>query len=629
MRTRKSFHIQSRSSIIAAMILLACTAMLNAQPFTKITTGQIATDARDASGASWIDYDGDGDLDLFTSNRSIGNYLYRNEGNSSFPRVNVGSLTTISSIGNSWADYDNDGDLDAMTVGVASALHQNQGNGNFVDVSVSALGLSNAALAGWGCAWADFDNDRHVDLVIAHVAGAVGNATPRPNFLFRNRGDGTFARITDSPVVMGLGPFTVPTWSDFDQDGDQDLFIASGPSNGTVAPDYLYRNQLKQTGAATFERINDAPIGTTLADGQVWNWIDYDNDGDLDAYLTNFIGNVAAGLRNFLYRNDGGTYTSITTGAIATDPGLSLGQVWGDFDNDGDLDVFVAEDNNNGAANKFYQNNGAGTFTRIFTPPFTTDIAPSWGATSGDFDNDGDLDLFVPNVFRPPVQALPHFYRNDLSNDNRWVKLKLVGTSSNRDGIDAKIRAKATINGSTYWQLREASSQNTFCGQNSPEIHFGFGDAADIDSLRIEWPLGQVDVYANVQTNTVYEAVEGAGLNPLTTAVEDNSPAIPLGFALEQNYPNPFSANGAFGNPTTRIAFALPTSSRVTLTVFDVNGRVVTELIRNQLQTAGRHEVSFSTNDLASGIYFYKLEAVTSNGSLPQFVETKTMTYLK
>ncbi len=620
MRKRKSFHTQYRSSIVAAMILFACTTMLNAQPFTKITTGQIATDVRDASGASWIDYDNDGDLDLFTSNRAVGNYLYRNEGNGNFPRVNAGSLTTINSIGNSWADYDNDGDLDAFTVGFSSVLHRNQGNGTFVNVTTNALGLATTSLVGWGCAWADFDNDRHVDLVIAHAAGSFG--TSLPNFLFRNKGDGTFERITNSPVVTGLAPYTVPTWSDFDQDGDQDLFIGSGPANGTRARDYLYRNQLKQTGAATFERINEAPIGTDLADGQVWNWIDYDNDGDLDAYLTNYIGNVAAGLRNFLYRNDSGRYTSITSGAIATDAGLSLAQVWGDFDNDGDLDVFVAEDNNNGAANKFYQNNGNGTFTRILTAPFTTDIAPSWGATGGDFDNDGDLDLFVPNVFRPAIQAPPHFYRNDLSNNNRWVKLKLVGTSSNRDGLGAKIRAKATINGKAYWQLREASSQNTFCGQNSPEIHFGFGDAAGIDSLRIEWPLGRVDVYANVQTNTVYEAVEGAGLNPLTTAVDDESPAIPLGFALEQNYPNPF-------NPTTRIAFALPVASRVTLTVFDVNGRIVTELLRNQLETAGRHEMSFSSNDLASGSYFYKLEAVPANRSLPRFVETKIMTSLK
>lgn len=615
---KRAFRAFNQSLLCTAIIMLVSNAMLNAQPFTKIAAGQIATDLRDASGASWIDYDGDGDLDLLTSNRAVANYLYRNAGNGSFSRVNAGTLTSINSIGNSWADYDNDGDLDVFTAGPSSVLHRNQGNGTFVNVTTVALGLASSNLAGWACAWADFDNDGFVDLVIAHPAGFVGGAS-LPNFLFRNKGDGTFERIINSPVVTGFAPYTVPTWSDFDQDGDQDLFIGAGPANGTRARDYLYRNQLKQTGTTTFERITESPIATDLLDGQVWNWIDYDNDGDLDGYVTNYWGGLNSGLRNFFYRNDGGSYTSLTSGAIATDAGLSLGQVWGDFDNDGDLDVFLAEDNVNGAANKFYQNNGNGTFTRIFTAPFTTDIAPSWGATGGDFDNDGDLDLFVPNVFRPPAQAPPHFYRNDLDNDNHWMKLKLVGTNSNRSGIGAKIRAKATINGNSFWQLREASSQNTFCGQNSPEIHFGFGDAASIDSLRIEWPLGQVDVYTNVQTNTVYEAVEGTGLNPPTTTVADESPDGPLGFALKQNYPNPF-------NPSTVINFQLPVSGKVKLAIYNIAGQLVRTLLDGSA-AAGAHSAAWDGRDtrgqiVASGVYVYKLE-------MGEFVETKKMSLVR
>ena len=137
--SNQAFRAFKEIFLCAAIILFASNVVLNAQPFTKITSGAIATDVRDASGASWIDYDGDGDLDLFTSNRIIGNYLYRNEGNGSLPRVNAGSLTTISSFGNSWADYDNDGDLDVMTVGIVSALHRNEGNGSFTDVSNSAV----------------------------------------------------------------------------------------------------------------------------------------------------------------------------------------------------------------------------------------------------------------------------------------------------------------------------------------------------------------------------------------------------------------------------------------------------------------------------------------------------------
>lgn len=177
-----------------------------------------------------------------------------------------------------------------------------------------------------------------------------------------------------------------------------------------------------------------------------------------------------------------------------------------------------------------------------------------------------------------------------------------------------KIRAKATINGSTYWQLREASSQNTFCGQNSPEIHFGFADAMKIDSLRLEWPSGQVDVYTNVQTNTVYRAVEGAGLNPLTTEVGDESSAIPLNFTLEQNYPNPF-------NPSTVISFQLPVSSHVTLKVFDVNGREVATLIDEEM-SAGTHTVTFAPRDFTGGVYFYKIAA-------GEFTQTRKAVLLK
>jgi hypothetical protein len=175
--------------------------------------------------------------------------------------------------------------------------------------------------------------------------------------------------------------------------------------------------------------------------------------------------------------------------------------------------------------------------------------------------------------------------------------------------------------------LREASSQNTFCGQNSPEIHFGFGDAANIDSLRVEWPLGQIDVYTGVQTNTVYAAVEGEGLNPLITAVEDESPAVLLGFALEQNYPNPFSQIPRFaGNPSTVISFQLPVSSKVRLAIYSITGQLVRTLVDRGV-AAGAHSAAWDgRNDhghmVASGVYVYKLEAGA-------FVETRKMSFVR
>jgi len=142
-----------------------------------------------------------------------------------------------------------------------------------------------------GGAWGDLDNDGDLDLAVTHPAGFVPGA-PTTNHLYLNNGapNYTFTRVTTGPIVTGLSSYTVGTWSDYDNDGDIDYFVGAGPANGTTQPDFLYRNLLKETGTATFERITDAPIATDQQDGQVWNWIDYDNDGDLDAYVTNWGG---------------------------------------------------------------------------------------------------------------------------------------------------------------------------------------------------------------------------------------------------------------------------------------------------------------------------------------------------
>ena len=239
----------------------------------------------------------------------------------------------------------------------------------------------------------DVNRDGWPDIYVAND----GN----PNQLWINDGQGNFenraviwgcAVNLNGTAEAGMGVDI----ADCDQDGDPDLFIGSGPATATPGPDFLYRNMLTETGTATFERITEGPLASATRDGQIINWIDYDNDGDLDAFITNWGGGMG-GRADELFRNDEGRLTKITTGSLVTDRAVSLASVWGDFDNDGDQDVFITDGNAN-QTNRFYENNGDGTFTRLTAAPFSTDRSVSWGASAGDYDNDGDLDLFVANA---------------------------------------------------------------------------------------------------------------------------------------------------------------------------------------------------------------------------------------
>ncbi|MFC2085983.1 FG-GAP repeat domain-containing protein, partial [Bacteroidota bacterium] len=365
----------SSAALVVSLTVTTATTTIAQPNFSRVITGATTIDRANSNGAAWIDFDGDDDLDLFVANIGASpNFLYENDGKGLLERVLVGPVgtDTRSSRGLCWADYDNSGGLDLFVTGsgVSPMLYRNDGLGDLQSVNILTT-FGTTDLRGWACTWGDIDSDGYVDLVISHPAGFVGTPATS-NHLFRNNGDGTFARISDTPVSMGFAPYTVPTFSDFDLDGDLDLFIGSGPANGVPGPDFLYRNLLTETGSADFERITDGPLASTNRDGQVINWIDYDNDRDLDAYVTNWGGAGGTGMRDELFRNDAGTVVPITEGAIVTDKRVSLSNLWADFDNDGDLDVFVTDGSGSGT-NRLYDNNGDGTFRRLVTGPAAND----------------------------------------------------------------------------------------------------------------------------------------------------------------------------------------------------------------------------------------------------------------
>lgn len=584
----------SQRSVWYTLIVIACNALLSAQTFTRITdpsnpvvTGQ-GGGANVYPGAAWVDYDNDGDIDLF----ACPDRLFRNNGGGAFQEVfghGIGiGLLHVPANGVAFADMDNDGYIDCLYSGAASVVYRNNGPDSGFTFSPLTRGeIASVNNRGWAGTWGDFDNDGFVDPLITHPRGFVGTAIRNP--FFRNLGGGEFDRITTGDVEKDLAPYTVATWSDFDQDGDQDLFIGSGPA-GTPARDYLFRNMLKETGSASLVRINDGVLGTDLQDGQVWNWIDYDNDGDLDGYVTNY-GGVP---NNNLYRNDAGTYVRMTpgqVGPIVSSNNNSLSNIWVDFDNDGDLDCFVTRDSVRTCL--YYTNNGDGTFARNDTLPMVKEKARHIAAVAGDYDGDGDMDLFIISG-----GGANELYRNDQPAGNHWLIVTVKGSTLNRTAIGAKVRVKATVNGKSSWQIREVSAQNSFNGHNSHDLHFGLGNAAVADSIVIEWPSGERKVLIAVPANQHISALGVIPVSylrasffadivsdqvPFTVRFTDRSVGLPSGPA---NWAWDLNGDGITDSVSRHpsFTFTVPETSSVRLIVS--NGTQTDTLVRKRYITA-------------------------------------------
>ena len=546
--------------LTALLIFASCP--LHAQIFTKVTatSNPIVTDPVQTSyaGARWIDFDNDGLLDLFV----VRTGLYHNDGNGNFTKMTGTGIGLSTGIGNTWADVDNDGDIDCLLPGGnagGSKLFLNNGNNTFSKNSNGPFAVD-TSLRGWAASFGDYNNDGLTDLFIASPVGFASITDPC-KFLI-NAGGGDFVRVDTTVITDTVDAFTVPTWSDYDNDGDVDLFIGAGRVNGFLSRDYLFDNNHVQGSPTLFTRNNSSPLGNDLHDGQVWNWIDFDNDGDLDAFLTNYQGpNTGLGYQNEMYKNDNGTFIKLTVtdvGTIVSDIGTSLSSTWGDFDNDGDLDCVVT--NEAIQRNTYYRNNiiqGSTVFTKITNEPFVTTTGDHYCATSGDYDNDGDLDLFISG------NSDKGLFKNNTSQKD-FINIKLIGATSNKSGIGAKVRVKA--NG--IWQMREISSQNSFNGMNMLNAHFGFGTSGPnpliIDSIRIEWPSGTVDVCTQVISNIFYIANEGGCLTTNLATLKNSNKLIQN---LSIN-PNPVNDKLIFN-------FSLTQNSKIELTLTDVMGKVV------------------------------------------------------
>ena len=496
-------------------------------------------------GAAWGDYDNDGDLDLYVGADGP-NMLYRNDGQGVFADVTAqaGVAADCNTYGVAWADYDNDARLDLYIVCHSedqeadlehrahepNLLYRNNGDGTFTDVA-SQAGVD-VVSHGAGASWMDYDQDGHLDLYVANfgIADFVnGLGMPDGNFLFRNNGDGTFSDVTEKAGVRGVeGPVDfgayydlsqpavsaghtfVGLWLDYDNDGDADLLECNDMG---VSP--LYRNN----GDGTFSDVTDAAGLRRRGSCMGVSAGDYDRDGFLDIYWTNFD-------ENFLWHSNGnGTFTEIGEQAGVADPLVGWATEFVDFDNDGLLDIYVLngltgppveETGDEWSKPRFepnflYRNNGDGTFIDVTALAGFGDEAVGRGAAVADYDDDGDLDFYVVNADGPNI-----LYRNDIGNRNNWIKIGLLGTESNLKGIGARVEVTTP---DLATRIISPAAGSGYLGQGSTDLIIGLGTSGRAD-VKVRWPSGFVQDFWGARSNELIAAREGAleGSCPLVFA---------------------------------------------------------------------------------------------------------------
>jgi hypothetical protein len=568
-----------KSLRLVTFLALGANSLCAQSLFTQITTGPVVTTPSDSRSVNWADVNGDGFEDLFISNGPSGgqnNALYLNQGDGTFQAVSGDPIVQDGSPsdGATFADIDNDGDLDAFVVtwyGVVNYFYRNNG-ATFTRVADAVTG--SIGTYSETAAWGDYDNDGFVDVYITNSDG------DKRNMLYRNKGDDSFERITAGAWVTEADLSRCVNWVDYDNDGDSDLFV----TNESNQANDLFRNDDN----GSFTKIAAAPLTTSLRGSMSASWGDVDNDGDFDVVVAN--AGYFQTQNNQLFLNSNGNFTEMTSGQLVTDGGCSYGSAFGDVDNDGDLDLAVANGYCNGAiVNFLYLNDGAGNFTRATTETLNTPC--SFGLAFGDYDNDGFLDLAIATCKNATASPQPNnlLYRNN-GNDNNWLKIKLEGVVSNRAAIGTKVRIKTTAG----WQLRDISAQSGYNGQNSLVAHFGLAGANSVDSVTIEWPSGIRQHLTQVAANQQLFVVE-------EDATSLKAPALFQQFAV---HPNPAGSTFQLqGN----LEQALP---KLQISLMDTTGKVVYQEVLSEIPSgAFSHGFDLKKSGIPDGLYQLVLRA--------------------
>ena len=451
-------------------------------PFTKITTGPVVTETlMQSMNPAWGDINQDGFEDLIISGGGSVDWnnarvtareaplVFLNNQDGTFRRASeadIGPLATSKTASGMavLADYDNDGYLDFYQSAWLETCQLWRGgpDGKFTLVTEDVgPNIQFYGQGTWGYSWADYNRDGFLDLYVTTAWLAWLGFPATGDYLYRSRGDGTFA-----PIDLGLGGDSqYPCWADYDDDGDPDVFVGSRG---------FYRND----GNDQFSDV------TSLIEGGIGSfyvaWADYDHDGDLDLFA-----------QTGLHENDGaGGFTKrAVTGDLANDYRTV---VVVDIDNDGQLELYMG--NYTAWRRQLYRYDPATkTFSESSDGVITADPMANANMAWSDYNNDGFLDLLVCSGDASPNRL----YRNN-GNDNHWLQVSLVGRASNRSGIGARVIAETAVFGRPLRQMRE---MNAIPMANIGRAHFGLGDATKVDTLRIEWPSGIVQELKDVAVN--------------------------------------------------------------------------------------------------------------------------------
>jgi hypothetical protein len=461
--------------------------------FIRVKTGAMVSDGGWSFGVSWVDYNGDTYPDLYICNEDFSgkpapNYLYHNNGDGSYTRIREGDISNGGGcLTSSWADFDNDGDVDCVAARPFlnnNLLYINNSNGNFIRDTANKL--VEATEFSMEVEWVDYDNDGLLDLFIANHGRASDPALAQ---IYHND-NGNYMLKDNSDIGLFQDEANGIAWGDYNGDGYRDLFWSR---NNKLSG--LFENK----GDGTFTLQEENVLGKPPAKYH-GNWADFDNDGDLDLYSVSGEPGIVT-----LFRNLGkGDFEPVSDTKLLADSGHWVGGYWGDFDNDGWLDLIVlGNDRYQPFPNRLYHNNRNGTFSRVSSGPIATDKEPSSAAAWADHDRDGDLDLFIANV-NNVNNAL---YENK-GNSNQWIQIQLEGKRSNRSGIGATINVMADISGNPVWQMREISAKTGFKSQSDLISHFGLGDASIVDTLIVKWPSGAVQTLTDVSVNQLLKVTE-------------------------------------------------------------------------------------------------------------------------